>query len=132
MSTITEVTTYTVMTCPVDGCGIKYALDEAFRSRRRSKGGSWYCPNGHSLSYHHAIKSEVEELEKQLAAARGNQRHTAERLESEKRRHAATKGQLTKTRKRARGGVCPCCNRSFVQLARHMKSQHPDFDPDAV
>lgn len=38
-----------------------------------------------------------------------------------------TKGQLTKTKKRLAGGVCPCCNRSFVSLAKHMASQHPDY-----
>lgn len=23
-------------------------------------------------------------------------------------------------------GICPCCNRTFSQLARHMQSKHPD------
>src|SRR5262245_22389812 len=27
--------------------------------------------------------------------------------------------------KRVAAGVCPCCNRSFVQLQRHMKTKHP-------
>lgn len=26
-------------------------------------------------------------------------------------------------------GMCPCCRRTFKQLAEHMKSKHPDFDP---
>lgn len=49
------------------------------------------------------------------------------RLESERRAHAATKGQLTKTKKRIANGVCPCCNRSFANLERHMAGQHPDY-----
>jgi hypothetical protein len=24
-------------------------------------------------------------------------------------------------------GVCPCCKRTFENLARHMKGQHPTF-----
>lgn len=52
---------------------------------------------------------------------------TGDQLEAERRAHAATKGQLTKTRKRVAGGVCPCCNRSFVNLGRHMAGQHPDY-----
>lgn len=24
-------------------------------------------------------------------------------------------------------GVCPCCNRSFTNVRRHMTSQHPDY-----
>lgn len=27
---------------------------------------------------------------------------------------------------RAHAGVCPCCNRTFKQLAAHMKTKHPD------
>lgn len=27
--------------------------------------------------------------------------------------------------KRVQNGVCPCCNRSFWNLERHMKSKHP-------
>ncbi len=40
---------------------------------------------------------------------------------------AATKGIVTRLRNRASAGLCPCCNRTFSQLARHMKSKHPDF-----
>jgi 4-hydroxy-3-methylbut-2-en-1-yl diphosphate synthase IspG/GcpE len=30
--------------------------------------------------------------------------------------------------KRAKAGVCPCCNRTFSNMAEHMKKQHADFD----
>lgn len=34
---------------------------------------------------------------------------------------------LTIAALKARGaGVCPCCNRTFSQLSRHMQSKHPD------
>ena len=127
MMTITDVITFTTMTCPVTGCGVKYALDEEFRSRRRRDDGDWYCPNGHSLSYRHSNRTKTEELERKLAAAKGNAKYTQERLDRERRSHSATKGQLTKTKKRVAGGVCPCCNRSFVDLGRHMAGQHPDY-----
>ena len=36
----------------------------------------------------------------------------------------------TKRLKRlASGGVCPCCNRTFSNMARHMRSQHPEQFP---
>ena len=41
-------------------------------------------------------------------------------------RHAA-KGQISKLKKRASAGVCPCCNRSFQNLRRHMGNKHPEF-----
>jgi hypothetical protein len=46
--------------------------------------------------------------------------------------HRSTRGALTKQRKRAANGVCACCHRSFANVARHMKTQHPDFNPDAA
>ncbi len=30
-------------------------------------------------------------------------------------------------RERIVSGVCPCCNRTFQNLARHIAGQHPDF-----
>lgn len=41
------------------------------------------------------------------------------------------KGAHQRTKNRVAKGVCPCCNRSFTNLAKHMAGQHPDFgDPD--
>lgn len=37
------------------------------------------------------------------------------------------KGVATRLKNRAAHGVCPCCNRTFQQLARHMSAKHPDF-----
>jgi hypothetical protein len=34
---------------------------------------------------------------------------------------------MTRIKKRVAAGVCPCCNRSFKDLARHMAGQHPDY-----
>lgn len=39
----------------------------------------------------------------------------------------ATKGVVTKIKKRVSKGVCPCCNRSFENLKNHMESQHPEY-----
>jgi hypothetical protein len=57
------------------------------------------------------------------------QRHQATRdlLQAEERSHVSTKGQLTKARNRAKAGLCPCCNRHFTNVERHVKSKHPDF-----
>ena len=39
----------------------------------------------------------------------------------------AAKGkQLTRLQKRIHAGVCPCCNRTFTNVARHMKTKHPN------
>lgn len=40
-------------------------------------------------------------------------------------RHIEVTGSTTL--RRIAAGVCPCCRRSFTDLARHMSSQHPDY-----
>ena len=130
MTVFTVVGTFTVHTCPTDGCGVKYALDADFDRRRSDEGGSWRCPNGHMVMY---TKSEVkrlqyllEDAQRQAIFAR-NQRDAARSAkEAERRSHAATKGALTKVRKRIGKGVCPNCNRHFENVERHMASKHPE------
>jgi DNA repair exonuclease SbcCD ATPase subunit len=110
------------MTCP--SCGVHYGLDETYRERRRDDAKNWYCPNGHSLSYR---ETEADRLRRQLGEAQQHLtnvefqlRRKTEALTEEKRTHA-------RLRKRVGNGVCPCCNRSFVNLQRHMSTQHPGF-----
>jgi len=33
--------------------------------------------------------------------------------------------ELKRVKRRINGGVCTCCNRTFTNLARHMKTKHP-------
>ena len=40
---------------------------------------------------------------------------------------SAQKGVTTRLKNRVQKGVCPCCNRYFAQLQRHMTTQHPNF-----
>jgi hypothetical protein len=56
-------------------------------------------------------------------------RSEREIAERERRRANGYKGHATRITKRAKAGVCPCCNRTFKQLAAHMASQHPTFTP---
>jgi hypothetical protein len=105
VSTVSITTTFTIEACCT--CGVQFGItDEHVRELRRSH--AWfYCPNGHQQ--HYTAKSDAE-------LRREAERRAASALEEARRRLA----------KRTAAGVCPCCNRSFVQLARHMESQHPD------
>lgn len=124
-ATFTAVDTYTVIHCVREGCGVPYALNDEFVRLRRKDHKSWHCPNGHSQYYPHKNETEQEKakvarLERQLA-------NRDEDLRAAKAAHAVTKGKLTKTRNRIAKGVCPCCNRSFANLQRHIAGQHPDY-----
>lgn len=129
--------TLTTMCCP--SCGVLYALPERLIAAARERGNRervWYCPNGHELGYNDAPgEAEADKLRRQLEDERaraGRQSARADQLES---RLIAQKGAATRARnerdrlaRRVQAGVCPCCNRTFKQLARHMATQHPDFE----
>jgi hypothetical protein len=132
-TTISYTGRLVVATC---WCGIKHAVPEELHDRQARqhrdgvKQASIYCPLGHS--YINAGEGEAERLRRELGwqrdrVARANAR--ADQAEASARAH---KGAATKARKRAAAAVCPCCNRSFVQLRRHMATKHPDYDPAAA
>ena len=110
-------------------CGCTFALAEHHHEKLRETGATFYCPNGDPRAYR---QSDVQRLEKQLAreraahdqtrASRDAQRQLRERAE---RRAAAARGQVTKIKNRVGNGVCPCCNRTFQNLHRHMATKHP-------
>lgn len=129
MTTFTEVGTFHVVHCCA--CGMPFALSGDFYQRRMDDGKDWHCPSGHSQ---HFTDSAVRRLEKAVAAERAaKERAEAEaRWQREQREHAqrrlsASRGVVTRIKNRVGNGVCPCCNRSFANLARHMSGEHPEW-----
>jgi hypothetical protein len=116
-------------------CGINLAIPTNLYRTAHDTGESVYCPLGHKFSW---TESEADRLRKKLEqtearATRAEQRRQAERdlREHTERQLAAQKGATTRARKRAAAALCPCCNRSFVQLRRHLETKHPGYDPEA-
>jgi hypothetical protein len=105
-------------------CGVAFGIPTSMERRRRDDGNLFYCPNGHALNFG-AGKSE--RLEGQLERERRLRQSAEEEASYQDYRARAFKGQLTKVNKRIGKGVCPCCNRHFVDVERHMASQHPEL-----
>jgi hypothetical protein len=113
------------MTCPA--CGVTYAIPLRLQEAAQRAGErkiSWYCPNGHSLSY--PGKSDEEVLREQLNVSRQQARAERDLREDTERRLSAQKAATTRAKKRAVAATCPCCGRSFSQLRRHMAAKHPE------
>jgi hypothetical protein len=135
MSTILFTRTYELVDCPHQGCNTVFGCDSAFIARRREDHAGFYCPNGHRMSF--SADNETEKLRKELARSESraqwqrDQRQAAERdAETQRRRAAAARGQLTKIKNRIAHGVCPVpgCKRSgFDDVARHIASVHPTY-----
>ena len=92
--------------------------------------GSFYCcqcgtKQGWGEGFGGSSKLQKERRRREQADARA--RAALDQAEAAERSRRAVKGHLTRTKKRIAGGVCPCCNRSFQNLARHMAGQHPDY-----
>lgn len=109
-------------------CGIQFGMPDNYTAARRKDGKRFYCPNGHRLTYgdgeNEEIRRERDRLKQQVARAEDYADH-------HKRSAAAYQGQVTKLKKRAKAGVCSCCNRTFQNLADHMKTKHADMNPEA-
>ena len=113
-------------------CGIIFAVPTAFEKSLRDTHQQFYCPNGHQQHFpgeteEENLRRERNRLKQQAARLHDQIEDERRGRESAERSASAYKGQVTKIKKRVSGGVCPCCNRSFENLRRHMDSKHPDY-----
>jgi hypothetical protein len=108
-------------------CGIHLAAPQDLYRQAKLHGKSLYCPLGHSFSYSDTTEEENRRLRLQLDDERARVRHAREDADHQRRRVIAYKGVIGKTKKRIAHGVCPCCTRTFENLARHIATKHPDY-----
>jgi Zn ribbon nucleic-acid-binding protein len=113
----------TVISCV--SCGIEFAVPDSWRARRLDDHKDWYCPNGHGQSY--TGKSEAEQLRARLERAEAREQSWRDQAQAAERSRIAVAGHLTRVKRRVANGVCPCCQRQFANLHRHMTTQHPTY-----
>lgn len=106
-------------------CYINFHVPTGFHADRVKDKRWFYCPNGHQMHYKgeteaDGVRRERDRLKQQLAEK--DDQISAVYVEKQK-----VEQELRAVKKRAQNGVCPCCNRSFSALARHMKTKHPNF-----
>ena len=106
-------------------CGVLFAMTAEYRRKRLEDHTlNFYCPNGHDQ--HYIGKTDAEKERKLRQAAERREKYWRESSEDTERRLRATKGVVTKLRKRAHAGTCPFgCRRHFADLERHVASKHP-------
>jgi hypothetical protein len=121
-------------------CGVSFAIpttlyNHYLRENEAKRTYSLYCPLGHSMIP--AGQSEADRLRDRLSTEK-YLREMAEirakdaRLDLERKTRQVNgyKGVVTRMKRRAVAGRCPCCSHAFKDLERHMKAKHPKFDPD--
>lgn len=115
-------------------CGVIFALPESLQKRLVQTRRTFYCPNGHSMSYTgktdaEKLKEELERKERELARRQAQLDQARAEAEHQAAVARGYKGAAVKARKRAAKGVCPApgCKRSFVDVARHVTTCHPEL-----
>ena len=116
--------TMTTMHC--GKCGIAFAMTMEKYDRCHDYGEDWYCTNGHCRIF---TENENTKLTNQLWAAQQETQRAQNRAIQAESLTVRTSKQYYRIRDRVMAGVCPCCNRTFENLARHMQSKHPEFSP---
>jgi hypothetical protein len=102
-------------------CGVLFAMVEDFWEHRQNDRKNFFCPNGHSQAYIGG-KSDAQKLRD----AEARETHLQDQLRAAVRDAEASRVELIRARSRFANGVCPCCDRYFDNVRRHMVSQHPD------
>jgi len=102
-------------------------MTQGFYSERRRDGRSFHCPNGHKQWYCDSDKAKFEKARAEAERMEKRADYWRKTANSAERSVSAQKGVVTRIKNRVAKGICPCCNRTFKNLGRHMQSKHPDY-----
>jgi len=114
-------------------CGIAFCVTKDFDTKKlEHRDQNFYCPEGHEQ--HYIGKSDLDKMKEKLRRSELETEQAEKALKSQKKytkevekQRAAFKGVVTRTKNRISKGVCPCCNRLFKNMQRHMETKHPDY-----
>ena len=109
-------------------CGGTYAISERYRQHKFENSGTWHCP--YCKTSWGFTGSEIDNLKEKLRNEAKRREWVEKDLANAENRVRAQKAAKTRLKNRIADGVCPCCNRTFQNLSRHMTSQHPDYTKD--
>lgn len=109
--------------CDCIQCGVPIVMPAARERALKESHADFYCVNGHPQRW--PQETELEKTRKLLESER-RWRELAQKGEAAANKAAvAARAALEKSKNRAAAGLCSCCNRTFQNLARHMKTKHP-------
>lgn len=111
-------------------CGVLFGMPEHWTDQFKKTHREFYCPAGHSQFF--PAETGEEKLRKEVARLQTDQerkeaiiQRKEEIIQGLDKSLSCAKGQVTRIRNRVQAGVCPRCNRTFTNLARHMAHKHP-------
>lgn len=117
-----EVIDFTQMEC--GNCGIPFFVPTRWRRNKIEAHGSFHCPNGCVRVY--LKQTEAEKLKEEIENLKLQKEKEHEELQNKWLDAVIEKNKVEKRLKRVNKGVCPCCNRTFINVQLHMKTKHPE------
>ncbi len=105
-------------------CGVIGTVPEVVWDQQQAEGGFHFCSNGHQWGWTKE-NSEREQLRRERDRLR---QQLAERDDA----IVAAEKKIKQLNRRAAAGTCPCCQRTFSNMTRHMNNKHPDFVAENV
>lgn len=122
---LTYTKTITMITEICYQCAIPFGIPSDFKDSCLAEGDKklFYCPNGHGQVYTKSNSQKLQEkFDKEKLELEQQNKNIADMMLDAR----SERDKLQKQLNRVHNGVCPCCNRSFVNLQRHMKTKHPE------
>lgn len=109
-------------------CGVWHAFPMTRYNAARREGGFWTCPNGHSRGWKKGEEQEeINKIRRERDRLLQQSAQKDDEISQREREISSQKRIVNKLKKRASAGTCPCCQRTFSNMAIHMRNQHPDF-----
>jgi len=128
--TVEREVTITILDCCT--CGGPVALSKDQERSLRESHRPFYCPAGHSQAFE--AETEAERLRRVLHLSEIEKTRIAAELAQARTEADAALGEMVaaqqdaaRAKRRAAAALCPCCNRSFTQLRRHLQTKHPEY-----
>ena len=117
-------------------CGIVFYVPRDWVTRRRDHGehgGEFCCPNGHCRVWKESaldkMRRERDRLKQDQARLEQEKQEAWATANAQLERAQKAEAEVKRVRKRAAAALCPCCNRHFANVERHIKTKHPDVVP---
>ena len=119
-------------------CFYRFGMSQKQYDVRKTDHKTWWCPacgcqrHFTGMSAEEKLRQENARLLQRMAQKDDEIKYQREKREENYRSKVALRGVITRTKKRISGGACPCCNRTFQNLARHMTTKHKDYVKEKV
>lgn len=108
-------------------CGCVIVASERVLNQMREVGGFYHCQNGHKQGWTLG-GSEIERLRRERDRLKQDAARKEDEILAAVANQMKAERALTRHKKRAAAGLCPCCNRTFTNMTRHMQTEHPDYN----